>query len=187
MRSTAGRRPRSSERADWMRRIAQALGERREEIAALIAQEVGMPIKLSHMNPGWAPDDDVRIDATGDGGLRLGGEGRQLADRARARRRRRRHHPMELPPASDRREGRSGAGRRLHRRRQAVEVAPLNAFMLADVIDELGLPAGVFNLVTGAGPVIGEAMAGASRRRHDLLHRVDALPGAACRRSPPRP
>ena len=32
------------------------------------------------------------------------------------------------------------------------EVAPLNAFVLADVIDEAGLPAGVFNLVSGVGP-----------------------------------
>ena len=39
------------------------------------------------------------------------------------------------------------------------EVAPLNAFILADVIDEVGLPAGVFNLVTGVGPVVGEAIA----------------------------
>jgi acyl-CoA reductase-like NAD-dependent aldehyde dehydrogenase len=39
------------------------------------------------------------------------------------------------------------------------EVAPLNAFELAEVIDEVGLPAGVFNLVTGVGPVVGEAIA----------------------------
>ena len=39
------------------------------------------------------------------------------------------------------------------------EVAPLNAFVLAEVIDEVGLPAGVFNLVTGVGPVVGEAIA----------------------------
>src|SRR5581483_11324506 len=39
------------------------------------------------------------------------------------------------------------------------EVAPLNAFVLADVFDEIGLPAGVFNLVTGVGPVVGEALA----------------------------
>jgi aldehyde dehydrogenase (NAD+) len=38
------------------------------------------------------------------------------------------------------------------------EVAPLNAFALAEVIDEVGLPAGVFNLVTGTGPVVGEAI-----------------------------
>jgi acyl-CoA reductase-like NAD-dependent aldehyde dehydrogenase len=39
------------------------------------------------------------------------------------------------------------------------EVAPLNAFILAEIIDEVGLPAGVFNLVSGTGPVVGEAIA----------------------------
>jgi acyl-CoA reductase-like NAD-dependent aldehyde dehydrogenase len=39
------------------------------------------------------------------------------------------------------------------------EVAPLNAFILAEIIDEIGLPPGVFNLVTGVGPVVGEAIA----------------------------
>ncbi|HEX4176181.1 MAG TPA: aldehyde dehydrogenase family protein, partial [Acidimicrobiales bacterium] len=39
------------------------------------------------------------------------------------------------------------------------EVAPINAFVLAEVIDEVGLPAGVFNLVSGVGPVVGEAIA----------------------------
>jgi aldehyde dehydrogenase (NAD+) len=38
------------------------------------------------------------------------------------------------------------------------EVVPLNAFVLAEVCDEVGLPAGVFNLVTGTGPVVGEAL-----------------------------
>ena len=39
------------------------------------------------------------------------------------------------------------------------EVAPLNAFVLAEIMDEVGVPAGVFNLVTGFGPVVGEAIA----------------------------
>ena len=39
------------------------------------------------------------------------------------------------------------------------EVAPINAFILAEIIDEVGLPAGVFNLVSGVGPVVGEAIA----------------------------
>jgi acyl-CoA reductase-like NAD-dependent aldehyde dehydrogenase len=39
------------------------------------------------------------------------------------------------------------------------EVAPLNAFILAEVINDVGLPAGVFNLVTGVGSVVGEAIA----------------------------
>jgi acyl-CoA reductase-like NAD-dependent aldehyde dehydrogenase len=39
------------------------------------------------------------------------------------------------------------------------EVAPLNAFLLAEIIDATDLPAGVFNLVSGTGPVVGEALA----------------------------
>jgi aldehyde dehydrogenase (NAD+) len=39
------------------------------------------------------------------------------------------------------------------------EVAPINAFILAEVIESVGLPKGVFNLVTGYGPVVGEALA----------------------------
>ncbi|MDP3515404.1 MAG: aldehyde dehydrogenase family protein [Sulfuritalea sp.] len=38
------------------------------------------------------------------------------------------------------------------------EVAPLNAFLLAEIIHAAGVPAGVFNLVTGYGPAIGEAL-----------------------------
>ncbi|HEX8802915.1 MAG TPA: aldehyde dehydrogenase family protein, partial [Acidimicrobiales bacterium] len=39
------------------------------------------------------------------------------------------------------------------------EVAPLDALILTEVIHDAGLPAGVFNLVTGEGPVVGEAIA----------------------------
>ncbi|WP_189127686.1 aldehyde dehydrogenase family protein, partial [Nonomuraea cavernae] len=39
------------------------------------------------------------------------------------------------------------------------EVAPLAAYALADIFHEIGLPPGVFNLVSGRGPVVGEAMA----------------------------
>jgi aldehyde dehydrogenase (NAD+) len=35
---------------------------------------------------------------------------------------------------------------------------PLNAFVLAEIMDDIGLPAGVFNLVTGAGRTVGEAL-----------------------------
>jgi len=38
------------------------------------------------------------------------------------------------------------------------EVAPFNAFLLADVIESVGLPKGVFNLVTGSGSQAGEAL-----------------------------
>ncbi len=38
------------------------------------------------------------------------------------------------------------------------EIAPFNAFILAEVIESAGLPQGVFNLVTGFGPAVGEAL-----------------------------
>lgn len=47
------------------------------------------------------------------------------------------------------------------------EVAPLSAFLLAEVVAKAGLPPGVFNLVTGDGPHIGEALV-----RHDDVDMV---------------
>jgi acyl-CoA reductase-like NAD-dependent aldehyde dehydrogenase len=38
------------------------------------------------------------------------------------------------------------------------EVAPLDAYVLAEVVNDAGLPAGVFNLVTGTGAEVGEAI-----------------------------
>ncbi|UUX96691.1 aldehyde dehydrogenase family protein [Aquabacterium sp. J223] len=39
------------------------------------------------------------------------------------------------------------------------EIAPLSSMILAEVIDAAGLPPGVFNLVNGDGPTVGEAIA----------------------------
>src|SRR6202049_2965756 len=39
------------------------------------------------------------------------------------------------------------------------ELAPLSAYLFAQVIDAAGLPAGVFNLVNGDGPTVGSAIA----------------------------
>ena len=39
------------------------------------------------------------------------------------------------------------------------EIAPLSAMLLAEIVDDAGLPAGVFNLVNGDGPTVGEAIA----------------------------
>jgi acyl-CoA reductase-like NAD-dependent aldehyde dehydrogenase len=148
------------ERAEWMQRIAQALGERMDEIAALIAQEVGMPLKLSRMIQAGLPTMD------------FGSMPEVMAQTA---------WEEEVGNSLVIREpvGVVGAitpwNYPLHQVSAKVapalaagatvvlkpsEVAPLNAFVLADILDELGLPAGVFNLVTGFGPVVGEAMAG---------------------------
>ncbi|MGC1185519.1 MAG: aldehyde dehydrogenase family protein [Candidatus Dormiibacterota bacterium] len=41
---------------------------------------------------------------------------------------------------------------------KASEVAPLTAFMLAGIVDAAGLPPGVLNVLTGAGPTAGEGL-----------------------------
>ena len=38
------------------------------------------------------------------------------------------------------------------------EIAPLDAFILAEVVHDVGVPAGVFNLVPGVGQIVGEAI-----------------------------
>ena len=147
------------ERAAWMGRIAEALGARMEEIAVLIAQEVGMPVKLAHMIQAGLPTMD------------FGAMPQLMAETA---------WEEEVGNSLIVREpvGVVGAitpwNYPLHQICAKVapalaagctvvlkpsEVAPLNAFLLADLLDELGLPAGVFNLVTGVGPVVGEAIA----------------------------
>ncbi len=45
------------------------------------------------------------------------------------------------------------------------EVAPVNAIVLAEILHDAGVPAGVFNLVNGDGPSVGEAMS-----RHPDIH-----------------
>jgi acyl-CoA reductase-like NAD-dependent aldehyde dehydrogenase len=147
------------ERADWMQRISEGLGARMDEIAELIAQEVGMPIKLSNMIQAGLPT------------TTFGSMPKLLAEL---------QWEEEVGNSLIVREpvGVVGAitpwNYPLHQIAAKVapalaagctvvlkpsQVAPLNAALLADVIDEVGLPAGVFNLVTGRGSVIGEALA----------------------------
>ncbi len=147
-----------SERADWIAAIAAAIGERSEEIAVLIAQEVGMPVKLAGMIQAGLPTMD------------FGSMPALMADM---------EWEQEIGNSLIIREpvGVVGAitpwNYPLHQVAAKVsaalaagctiivkpsEVAPLSAFVLADIIDAIGLPAGVFNLVTGVGGVVGEAM-----------------------------
>ncbi|MBT1514814.1 aldehyde dehydrogenase family protein [Bradyrhizobium sp. SRL28] len=39
------------------------------------------------------------------------------------------------------------------------EIVPLSAMLFAEIVDDAGLPPGVFNLVNGCGPTVGEAIA----------------------------
>ena len=60
------------------------------------------------------------------------------------------------------------------------EVAPLNAFALAEIIEDVGLPSGVFNLVSGTGSEVGEVLAA-----HVDIDMV-SFTGSTLRRAPGR-
>jgi acyl-CoA reductase-like NAD-dependent aldehyde dehydrogenase len=147
------------ERQNTIRAIAAGLAARSEEIAATIAQEVGMPIGLSTAVQAGLPTmtftsvPDLVEDIVWQEEI-----GNSLVVR----------EPIGVVGAI------TPWNYPLHQIAAKVapalavgctvvlkpsEVAPLNAFILAEIIEEAGLPAGVFNLVTGTGPVVGEAIA----------------------------
>ncbi len=147
------------ERAKVLVRIGEALAARTDEIAAIISHEVGMPMTLSGMIqvglPSGAFADAAKAAETFPWEEEIGNSliVREPVGVVGA------ITPWNYPlyqivlkvaPAL-------AAGCTVVLK--PSEVAPLNAFALAEVIDEVGLPAGVFNLVTGVGSVVGEAIA----------------------------
>jgi len=148
-----------SERTKFTSRIAEALGARMGEIGQLIAHEVGMPLSLSMLIQAGLPISTFQSMA--DLAEQITWEervGNSLVVR----------EPVGVVGAI------TPWKYPLHQIAAKVapalaagctvvlkpsEVAPLNAFLLADVIHEVGLPPGVFNLVSGLGPVVGEAIA----------------------------
>jgi len=147
------------ERSDWMGRIAAALGARMDEIAALIAQEVGMPVKLSNLIQAGLPTTTFgsmpQLLAEQEWEQQVGNSlivrepvGVIAAITPW-------NYPLHQIAAKVAPAMAAGCTVVL----KPSQVAPLNAVLLAEVIDDVGLPAGVFNLVTGRGSVIGEALA----------------------------
>src|SRR5215212_1632462 len=148
----------AEERAAMCAAIGAKLAERGEEIATLITTEMGMPIGLSQMIQAGLPT------VTFSSMPELVGEvtweeevGNSLIVR----------EPAGVVAAI------TPWNYPLHQIANKVapalaagctvvlkpsEVVPLNAFVLAEVCEAVGLPAGVFNLVTGTGPVVGEAI-----------------------------
>ncbi|AUL99317.1 aldehyde dehydrogenase family protein [Pseudothauera hydrothermalis] len=148
-----------AERAAALGRIAQALEARSAELADTIAREVGMPIKMASRvqvsGPLWHWKNYAAMAERFEWARQVGNSLvlRQPVGVVGA------ITPWNFPlnqitlkvaPALL-----AGCTVVL----KPSEVAPINAFLLADAIDEAGLPAGVFNLVTGYGPVVGEVLA----------------------------
>ncbi|MBK8407755.1 MAG: aldehyde dehydrogenase family protein [Sandaracinaceae bacterium] len=149
----------SSERAGFLRAIHAGLEARAEELARLLAAEVGMPLELSRAVQLGLPLESTRYyaaltaeycgDVDADGTLVVREPIGVVASITPW------NYPLhqimaKIAPAL-------GAGCTVVVK--PSEVAPLNAFVLAEIIEACGLPAGVFNLVTGEGAVVGEALA----------------------------
>jgi len=147
------------ERAGYLNAIAAGLGERAEEIAATISQELGMPLKLSQIIQVGLPTAQLANAARlieeivweeEIGNSRVIREALGVIGAIT---------PWNFPlnqivckvaPAL-------AAGCTVVLK--PSEVTPLNAFALTEVIEAAGLPPGVFNMVTGLGPEVGEAIA----------------------------
>jgi aldehyde dehydrogenase (NAD+) len=147
------------ERAEWMRRIAEAFGARADEIAELIAQEVGMPIKLSRIIQAGLPattfssmpqvmSEVLWEEEVGNSLIVREPVGVVGAITPW-------NYPLHQIVAKIAPAIAAGCTVVL----KPSQVAPLNAAVLAEVLDEVELPAGVFNLVMGRGSVVGEALA----------------------------
>ncbi|MFL5899038.1 MAG: aldehyde dehydrogenase family protein [Solirubrobacterales bacterium] len=147
------------ERARYLAAVAEGLNERAEEIATTITQELGMPLKLSRIVQVGLPTSQFAAtpqlmeevaweEEVGNSKVLREPVGVLGAITPW-------NYPLnqiacKVAPAL-------AAGCTVVLK--PSEVTPLNAFALAEVVEAAGLPAGVFNLVTGTGPVVGEAIA----------------------------
>ncbi len=148
------------ERAGYLAAISAGLGERADEIAATIAQELGMPLTLSKIIQAGLPIaqfgampnlmEEVRWEEE-IGNSRVLREPVGVLGAITPW-----NYPLNQIAAKVAPALAAGCTVVL----KPSEVVPLNAFILAEVIEAAGLPAGVFNLITGTGPVVGEAIAG---------------------------
>src|SRR3984957_4015331 len=148
-----------AERAEWLTKLAGALKERADRVANLIAQEVGSPMSMAAPVQAGLPVLVTNSYAQLIGELKLEQEiGNSLVVR----------EPFGVVGAI------TPWNYPLHQIMAKVapalaagctgvlkpsEVAPLNAMLLAEACIAVGLPPGVLNIVTGYGPVVGEAIA----------------------------
>jgi acyl-CoA reductase-like NAD-dependent aldehyde dehydrogenase len=146
------------ERARLCAAIGEKLGERGDELAALITTEMGMPIGLSKMIQAGLPaltfssmpelvGEVVWEEEVGNSLIVKEAAGVVAAITPW-------NYPLhqianKVAPAL-------AAGCTVVLKPSGI--APLNAFVLAEIMEEVGLPAGVFNLVSGSGEVVGEAI-----------------------------
>lgn len=150
----------AAERANWLNRIHDGLAARAEEIAQLVSAEVGMPIQASRVMQAGFPISNFgafadvartyNFDSEEVGNSLIVKDAIGVAAAITPWNYPLHQVALKVAPAL-------AAGCTVVLK--PSEMAPLSAYLLAEVIDEIGLPAGVFNLVSGTGAVVGEALA----------------------------
>ena len=147
------------ERAKFLSRIKDGLEARRDELAGITAREVGMPLPQSHQVQLGAPIGSFAQAAqlaesyeweTIEGAMAVRREPIGVVGAITPW-----NYPLNQIAAKVAFALAAGCTVVL----KPSEVAPINTFVLAEIFHEVGVPAGVFNLVTGVGPVVGEALA----------------------------
>ena len=148
-----------STRAAYLDKVTAAIKARSDELATAIAREVGMPLKMAKAiqvgGPAWHWGNFAKVARSFEWEKKVGSS---LVVR----------EPigvvgcitpwnfplsqitLKIAPAMV-----AGCTVVL----KPSEIAPINAMILAEIIHEAGIPAGVFNLVNGLGPVVGEVLA----------------------------
>jgi acyl-CoA reductase-like NAD-dependent aldehyde dehydrogenase len=148
----------ASSRAELLEKISAGLKARADEIAKTIAQEVGMPLKMSGRIQAGLPIANFANYAkllkefsfeTRVGNSLVVREAVGVVGAITPWNYPLHQIVLKVAPAL-------AAGCTVVLK--PSEVAPFNAFILAEVIEAAGLPAGVFNLVTGTGQPAGEAL-----------------------------
>jgi aldehyde dehydrogenase (NAD+) len=148
-----------AERAVYLEKIAAGLKARSAELSATIACEVGMPLKMASMvqvaGPVWNWGNYAKLAREFEFESKLGHSLilREAIGVVSA------ITPWNFPLNQITLKVAAALAAGCTVVLKPSEVAPINAFILTDVIQEAGLPAGVFNLVTGYGPVVGEVLA----------------------------
>ncbi len=148
-----------AERAAFLSKIHEGLKARADEIGRTIAAEVGMPLKLATRIQAGSPIYTFAMYAKMLGGFafeeRVGNSIvlREPAGVVGA------ITPWNYPLHQIAAKVAPALAAGCTVVLKPSEIAPLNAFILAEVVHAAGLPKGVFNLVTGYGPVVGEAIA----------------------------
>ncbi|MEM7353312.1 MAG: aldehyde dehydrogenase family protein [Acidobacteriota bacterium] len=147
-----------AERGRYLKAISDGLRARQDEMSTLIAEEVGMPKKMAQMVQTGLPImvaksyarmlDDVVFEEQVGNSLVLREPVGVVGCITPW------NYPLHQIVAKVAPALAAGCTVVL----KPSEVAPLNAFLLAEIIHDAGLPAGVFNLVCGLGPVVGEAI-----------------------------